>query len=213
MNPTTNYPTLADVLNEYVAQARRPSTSVLRDWIERYPQFQHELIDFSTAWALEATLPPIEEVNEADDRRLVGHAMSHVQNVLFDQDRRSAELSTTMTIAGVLDAARSVGMDAKQLASACEIDVPLIVKLDQRKIRGPIPQRLIACLAEVLRCAESALLAYLASAPRLAGAHLARVKPAATGQQSFAEAVKASSLSDAAKRRWLAEAVARNEER
>ena len=55
-------PTLDDVLNTFVQENDRPTAGNLQEWVERYPQFRKDLIDFAAAWAEQLVLPEAEEI-------------------------------------------------------------------------------------------------------------------------------------------------------
>lgn len=207
-------PTLDDVLNEFVAEYEVPTAEALEVWAARYPQFRRELIDFAAAWAEQLVLPPALELNAEQEKLLFDRAMSHVQNVVFKRDRTEATQSETRPITSLTREAQRVGMTAQDFAKACGLDLALVTKLNRRQIKlRSIPARLLSHIARLLETTIETVREYLAQQPQvLAGrAFLARGKPQSAGQQSFADAVRASSLSDAEKLRWLDEAAGLDE--
>lgn len=210
-----NEPTLDDVLNEFVAAYEKPTAEALESWAARYPQFRNELVDFAAFWAAQIVLPPAPELSAEEEKLLVNRAMSHVQNVVFKREQSEATPAEDRAISSLTGEAKQAGMNAQEFAKACGLDLVLVTKLNNRQIKPrSIPMRLISHIARLLVTTGEAVSAYLALPPQaLAGrAFLARGKPRSAEQQGFADAVRASSLSDADKARWLDEAAGLDEE-
>lgn len=207
-------PTLDDVLNEFVAAYEKPTAEALESWAARYPQFRNELVDFAASWAEHLVLPPAPELSAEEENLLVDRAMSHVQNVVFKRDETKAARTEDRTISSLTGEAKRAGMNAQEFAKACGLDLALVTKLNNRQIRPlSIPARLVRQIARLVDASVEAVSAYLAGPPQaLAGrSFLARGKPQSAEQQSFADAVRASSLSEAEKVRWLDEAAGLDE--
>lgn len=207
-------PTLDDVLNEFVAAYEEPTAEALERWASRYPQFREELIDFAASWAEQIVLPPAPELSPEEEKLLVDRAMSHVQNVTFKRDQSAADRTESRSIASLTGEAKRAGMGGQEFAKACGLDVALVSKLNSRQIRPrTIPARLVSHIARLLGTSIEAVEEYLARPPQaLAGrAYLARGKPQSAPQQSFADAVRGSSLSKAQIARWLDEAAGPDE--
>ena len=208
-------PTLDDVLNEFVAAHDEPRAVALDSWVARYPQFQEELIDFVAAWLEEALLPPPPALSSDVEKRITDRAMSHVLNTSFERDeareaRESTSAPTKSAIASLTGEARRVGLSALELAKCCGLDLALVTKLNNRQITpDSIPPHLVSQMARQIGKTVEAVADYLAGPPQqLSGmAFLARGKPRGAQQQSFADAVRASSLREAEKARWLDEAA------
>lgn len=207
-------PTLDDVLNEFVAAYEKPTAEALESWASRYPQFRNELVDFAAAWAAQLVLPPAPALSAEDEKLLVDRAMSHVQNVVFKREETKAAETADRSISSLTGEAKQAGMNVQEFAKACDLDLALVTKLNNRQIRPlSIPARLVTLIARLLNASVDAVSAYLAGPPQaLAGrSFLARGKPQSAAQQSFADAVRASSLSEAEKARWLDEAAGLND--
>ena len=99
-------------------------------------------------------------------------------------------------------------MDPQEFAKACGLDLALISKLNTRQVKPEtIPSKLVRLLGQKLRKPVAVIAAYLEMPSQaLAGkSFLARRKPESTAQQSFEDAMRASSLSEEEKVRWLNE--------
>ena len=202
-------PTLDDALNTFVQENDRPTAGNVQKWVERYPQFREDLIEFAAVWAEQLVLPAAEEIGAEAEKVLVDRAMSHVLNVAYSRDVETLERTTSDDpVHSLTQDAQRAGTRPVQLAKACGLDLNLLSKLNSRQIQPwTIPAELIGKLAEQLNKTVAALKIFFAGPPRAATgkAYLSRGKPTGKAQQSFADAVRQSSLSDEEKARWLNE--------
>lgn len=215
MTRNEKLPTLDDVLNEFVAGHERPTAEALEAWVRRYPQFRNELIEFAAAWAEQMVLPAAPELSTDEEERIVDRAMSHALNISFSRDEQvQSHQPNENAIKSLTAEAKKAGLSAPEFAKACGLDLVLIAKLNTRQIRpNTIPPKLISHVARLLGRTIEAVTEYLGQPPQpLADrSFLALEKPKSAGQESFADAVRASSLSEAEKARWLDEADEREE--
>lgn len=209
-----NHPMLDDVLTALVTENDHPTAEMLEKWIALYPQFSRELVDFAAAWAEQELLPPAPPLAADVEKRLIDRAMSHVQNLTFGREAQADATdsgSEKNPIESLTGEAKSLGFNASDFAKGCGLDLMLMTKLNNRLIAVlSIPASLIRHIGRQLQRSPGAVRTYLASPPRaIAGkSFLARGKPEHVGQQeTFAEAIRSSSLSDAEKARWLAESA------
>ena len=200
-------PTLDDALNTFVQGNDRPTARNVQEWVDRYPQFRKDLVEFAAVWAEQLVLPKAEEIGVEAEKVLVDRAMSHVLNVAYSRDVEMLEQTTSDDpVRSLTEDAQRAGTKPAQLAKACGLDLGLLSKLNSRQIQPwTIPAELIGMLVEQLNKSVAALMIFFAGSPRAAAgkAYLSRGKPTGTAQQSFAEAVRQSSLSDEEKARWL----------
>lgn len=201
--------TLDDVLNEFIAEHEKPTAEALEALAKRYPRYRDALIDFAAVWAEQLVLPAAEELSPEQEKALVDRAMSHAANVTYNRDQDAqGRAGGAQTISSLTGEAKRMGYSVREFAKACGLDLALITKLNNRQIRpDTVPSRLISHMARLIERTTAAVREYLALPPgrATARAYLSRQKPESSGQQSFAEAVKDSSLSDAEKARWLDE--------
>jgi hypothetical protein len=204
-------PTLDDVLNEFVAEYERPTSEALEMWVGRYPQFRRELIDFVAAWAEETTLPESPELTIEQEERIVDRAMSHALNVSFNRDGQShPQQPSEKTITSLTGEAKNAGMSVADFAKGCGLDLALIAKLNNRQISPEtIPSRLISHIARLVGRTVDGVREYLGGPPQLLSgvSFMSKKKPRTLERERFADAVQASSLSDAEKGRWVDEAT------
>ena len=50
-------PTLDDALNTFVQGNDRPTARNVQEWVDRYPQFRKDLVEFAAVWAEQLVLP------------------------------------------------------------------------------------------------------------------------------------------------------------
>ena len=200
---------LDDVFNMFVAENDEPTAENLRIWIERYPQFGRELVEFAAAWAEQLVLPPAPGMEPATEKVLIDRAMSYVLNVACERDNQvQGHIESGDVVNSLTEEAQCAGMNAQELVKACRLDLALMSKLNRRLIEPKtIPAPLIGLFARQLRKPIAAIVDYLAQPPQVTVslAFLARDKPTRATQQSFADAVRGSSLPEYEKARWLRE--------
>ena len=202
-------PTLDDALNTFVAANDRPTAGTVQEWVNRYPQFRDDLVEFAAFWAEQLVLPPAAEIGAEAEKVLVDRAMSHVLNVAYSRDvETQQQAASDGPVRSLMQDAQRAAMKPLQLARVCGLDLGLLSKLNHRQIQPwTIPAELISILAEQLHKTTAALTTYFAGPPLAAAGKtfLSSSKPTSTGQQNFTDAVRGSSLSDADKARWLNE--------
>ena len=203
--------TLDDVFNMFVATNEKPTAENLQEWVDRYPQYRRELVEFAAAWAKQLVLPAAPEMGSEAEKALIERSMSYVLNVAYDRDQDEEvqrHVESDDVVHSLTRQAQYAGMSAQELANACRLDLALISKLNRRLIKPKtIPAMLISLLGRLLRKPVASIAEYFAQPPQASPgvAFLARGKPTSSTQQSFADAVRASSLSKEEKTRWLKE--------
>lgn len=207
----TNAPTLNDVLNEFMAEHSAPQADSLATFVKRYPQYRRELIDFAAVWAEQLILPTEPELSPDQEKLLIDRTMSHVENVLFNRDEPTQEAEKTTTpLKNLAGEARKLGYKPREFAKVCGLDLALMTKLSNRLIiLSTIPSSLISHIGRLLSRSFEEVSDYLdmPTADLASKSFLSRKKPQSQKQQSFADAIQGSSLSDAEKARWLDEAA------
>jgi hypothetical protein len=210
-----NTPTLDDVLNEFVAEYERPTSEALEMWVGRYPQFRRELIDFAAAWAEQIALPETPELTAEEEERIVDRVMSHALNVSFGRDGKTQTRQPgENAISSLTGEAKNAGMSVADLAKGCGLDLVLVTKLNNRQILPEtIPSRLVSYIARLVGRTAESVMEYLGGPPQLLSgvSFMAKKKPRSFERESFAEAVRASSLREAEKARWLDNATEQEE--
>jgi hypothetical protein len=192
-------PSLDDVLAEIAASPVPPDAQQLRWWMNRYPEFRAEILDFATDWIeMEAAKSP-HKVTKDEVDLVVNRTMSRVQQLLD-----KAERPTSMK--DLLADIKSAGHDFESFQRAVGIDRSMLTCLAERMIRpATIPLRLVTAMALALNRTVEVVRDYLLLPPQPAAAYKARTQPESK-QVDFVVVVECAELSDTDKARWLTEA-------
>jgi hypothetical protein len=168
------------------------------------------LIEFAAAWAEQMVLPEAPGLTADEEERIVDRVMSHALNVSFKRDGEApARTSGENAITSLTGDAKNLGMSVAEFAKGCGLDLVLVTKLNNRQVLpDTIPSRLVSNIARLVGRTAETVSKYLTGPPQAVSAYsfLSEKKPQQFERQSFADAVRASSLSEAEKARWLDEA-------
>ena len=195
---------LDNALAEFAAAADRPSQALLDEWIEKYPQFETEIVDFALEWAA-TVLVGSESLAAEEESHLVSKTMSYLQRVSRTQDHvaaaptpaRSAN-ETRDQIKRVEAAFRARGPQA-MWAESLGIDESIMALFEEHMISPPVPKRLLNAFASALNESVEAVSAWLFQSERTVVLARLAAKAPTHSQWTFEQAVKNSTLSDEAK--------------
>ena len=199
MNSDFNHkPKLNDVLNEISALDLAPDGPALRIWMEKYPEYKHEIIDFVTGWVSMDARRNSDNLTEEDVDLVVNRTMSRVQAIL-DANRPAA-------IQDILKDAKAVGHDQDSLQRTLGIDHTIMASLNARLVEpATVPLRLISLLAQTLNRTMDAVRNYILMDPEYKFAAKTSTRPKVE-RSTFAALVQYSLLPNDEKERWLKEA-------
>jgi hypothetical protein len=217
----TDHPiTLAEILDAVLLEEPEPTFEALTRWSERYPEHTDALARFFAIWVRQAG-----ESDEAivDEEALSARGVSYAMDLLHQQDtrerafhrqERGTEQVTVTAISDtqrLLNAARAKGLSAQELAHRTDLDHSVIQKFDRRRIKGTIPRVCLERISDVIDRAVPIVRTMVTGPPLLSAhaRHKAKRKPAPT-TESFADAIRRSSLPEETQRFWL-DAVAAEE--
>ena len=196
-NATLN-PSLDDVLAEIATTHSVPGAEQLRQWMNQYPEFAAEIVDFATDWVEMDAAEGVPEPTQDEVNRIVNRTMSRVQHLLDE-----AKQSDSMQDLGA--EIRVAGHDLDSFQRAIRVDRSILTCLMERMVRpATIPLLLIQALAEALNRSVEQVRTYLVLQPQPSAAYRSRKQPLPT-QADFSELVEHAELSDTDKARWLAE--------
>ncbi len=187
---------LSDVLEEYaIASPLKNDIRILRQMIEKHPEFAEELQDFAAACSVEAHVPDSEFTAE-ERSRFEEIGMQNLRVLLGE----SAPLSS------LTDAAKAKGMNRSRFAMALGLSVSLVQYLEKRRlIYLSIPEKIVAKIGEVLETGAEAVAEYLQQPPvSAANANFkASERPEEQRPKTFAEAVNEDQTLSADQKREL----------
>lgn len=175
---------------------------VIRAYMGNYPDFATDIAEFAAEWLYQEVLP---ECRPPD----ADFAAESSATAVFNQIAKSVELRPDGVGSGAELREPFDGISAsefRRISKACDVDTSIMVKLCDRLIEvGTIPLRLIEALARQMGSSTEMLVQFLAMPPRIpSGAeYKATTKPQVVRKESFADAVRLSSLEEQRKRDWL----------
>ncbi|BDI34124.1 hypothetical protein CCAX7_61750 [Capsulimonas corticalis] len=179
----------------------------LKAWFARYPDHAEDLTELAVCRHL---TEDTETDSDAEVEERIGAVGDQVLAVFFPGFSLAirAARNAVPPLTNLLDRARSLGIQPRQLAATLRIDTTVLAKLNQRRIDlNTIPIILVDRIAEQLDYASEAIVTYLRSDPRLSAqaSYKARSAPRVSdsAQESFADALStASSLTEADREFW-----------
>jgi hypothetical protein len=207
-NPAGTEARLEDVLHELSMASASPGADLLDQFIRRYPQYARELTDFAVDLAIDALRPGEDDVPTPADVEIspaVATALSRLQDRLHSVKKRRTQEAAEVPSQDPFSRLSREALRA--FADAIHANVPFVLKLRDRHIRPEtIPAGLYRLAAQHLNVPEAVMVAYSAGRPQMphANRYKSDRKPEATSQQSFAEAVAGSNLSEEQQRFLLA---------
>ncbi len=177
---------VADVLESYaIAASGRNDFNILKEWVERYPQFAEELIEF----AAECTI---------DDRTPDQPVSAELERI--DRDAARARLSVALhnrrdvqPITSLIGLAKKERRSMQSFAAAAGLSVSLLMHLERRRVEfASIPGQLVRRLAELLSVGDEAVAEFLRLGPDRAPemSYKADLMPLPVVQKSFADVVR-----------------------
>lgn len=196
---------LDGIIDEYAASSPGPSREMLAEWVQRYPQYKEELTDFTVNWTVASPIAPpsVEETEET--REAATRHMGIVRAILDGQAVPAGEVAP---IRGLVAEARTRGLSRKELASALDLSIALVDKLDRRLVSyRTIPAAIVDSISRLLGAGAEQVALYLQGPPLLpqSASYRAEQAPSVPEAQSFAEAVSSDrTISPERKRQLLA---------
>jgi hypothetical protein len=199
---------LPEVLDEMAASEPVLDARALTRWMERYPQYEREIMDFAARLGLMTHLPPDDTPLE-DEEGFYSRGLEVVRRVM--DARRSREARDEAPITSLIAEAKGRNLDVTKLAAAADLSVPIIVKFEQRLISfASIPREAIEALARTVQRSAESVAAYLQTAPGFApgASYKSESAPKLPPQQDFSEAVRSDrTLAEEKKSVWLERAA------
>ena len=179
--------TLADVLEGYAVETPAGNDqAILRKWMEQYPHYASELMDFAASRAL-IRFAPEEELSAQEEARYQEIALNNLRSFLGSTNAaRNVPASLT-------DLAKEKGLNKAKLASAVGVSMSLLMYLEKKRLEyASIPKAVIKKIAEVLDTGEEMISSYLRQGPDLATdvSFKTTTRPEEVKLKSFADAVR-----------------------
>lgn len=179
--------TLADVLEGYAVETPEGNDqNVLRKWLENYPQFASDLMDFAASRAI-IKFAPEEELSAAEEKRFQEFGVNNLRAFL-NKTNTSQIIPESLT-----DFAKEKGLNKAKFASSIGVSLSLLMYLEKKRLEfSSIPQAIIKKISGVLETSEEIVSSYLDQTPDLAGevSFKTATRPEEVTLKSFSEAVR-----------------------
>ncbi|QWE98150.1 hypothetical protein [Cupriavidus sp. EM10] len=159
-------PDVEEVLLQFAAEQALPTASQLNQYIEAYPEFKSELIDFAASLINDKFYVEAPDTEEAET--IAKRAVSRFHNLRFASEKdRNAETSFKRQVVNPF-----APLSREQFGALVDlIGVPkkVVAKLRDRRIKfATIPQGLIALLAQQLEVSLDVMIEHLQAKPQMA---------------------------------------------
>lgn len=175
---------LDKIFEEYeIATEKGENINVLQDFINKYPQYEREITNFSTMRFLVEN-SPTEPLTETDNDRLSTLAQQTLAKF------RSIEIVQTQSIESLTATAKNLGMKKQEFARRIGLNPVQLFNLEIRSyIFSTIPNSLIETVAETLRTTKEVIESFLNQQPNLAANYKSQTRPDEVKQISFNQAI------------------------
>lgn len=181
-------------------QGRRPR---IEDYVRRYPQYASELLEFAVYFhTIGFEDEPFEEAAELTLSPAAEKALARIRERSAGYTPSAAP--AVAPVESLFKQGLAVQLAPPQLAAAVGLTMDVLAKIEARAITvASIPRTLVQRLATALKLAPEAIAAYLSAAPpnQAGGFYYADQAPTQQ-QESFLDAVRASTLSPEQKSAW-----------
>lgn len=176
---------LQDIFEAYsLASPDRNDFDILQKYIEKYPEFERELLDFAKERALLKFDLETEILPENKNR------FSEISRRNFEKFW-AAKQTQVQSIESLTATAKMLGMKKAEFARKIGLNPQQLFNLEVRQyIFSTIPQTLIETVAEVLQTAHETVENFLNQSPSVAANYKSETRPAEIRQISFSEAIK-----------------------
>ena len=208
MNDPIEQVSVEQVLDSYVADSKMPSREKLQEWIKRYPQFEHELIEFTVAWT-QTEFFPRKKGQEIDRDARIRTGLNIARQVYDQQgaEHKSVEIPNKPPLRSIFHESAPLGYSPDRLAQQLNISMSIMRKIENRLLLvDSIPSNLIEKIAQTLQRTVQEVSLYLMAPPVVPQSLRLKSQqaPKINRQQSFFEAVRLDrSISDEQRSYWL----------
>lgn len=186
---------------QFVDDYRSGLAPRIETYLQRYPEYASELLEFAVYFH---TIGFDAEASEVSPASELSPAAQRAMQIIQSRSAPATATPTAQSIEGLVKQGTKAGYSARKLAGAVGLTTEVLGKLEARVIAvATIPPTLVARLASTLQVMPEAVAAYLgATSPGQAGAFYYADQPPAQQQESFLDAVHASTLSPELKQEW-----------
>ncbi|MDR5765833.1 MULTISPECIES: hypothetical protein [unclassified Caballeronia] len=192
--PKQNKPEADEVLMQFAAEHNLPTPAQLQRYIELFPHFKAELIEFAASLVEDEFHGEVVETEASEAAAQI--AVSRFHNLRYEYAKRGLPVSSAKAENPI---SRLSKTEFGQFVAKLQLPKAVVVKLRDRQIQfETIPARLIDALASCLEVAKEGVVAHLMARPqmaRLTTSSLNNGTPRETKQETFEEALASAHLS------------------
>jgi hypothetical protein len=141
---------LEAVFDELLISGQEPTAETLEKWLEHYPQYRQDIVEFVSEWRLQDRLPP--EGTEFEDSVVANEVLKGLHGELV----RRADMQ--QPFCGIFTEAQRLGLRLEQEASDLGVNVQLLDLLDRKHVRvDTMPERFLVALAARIQVSSARL--------------------------------------------------------
>jgi hypothetical protein len=204
MTHAANNRSLDEVIDELFYSSGEMSPEIVKDYVNRYPQFERELLDFAVHWAASVPLDDSCLSEEGMSGESLLSLQSRVLKRLYEVDQSTSGQTKTLSDAqmalAAIKGAKALGAVSEALGIGDHRI--LVTKILNGTISNP-PRFVLAQLADYLQKPIEAIALALQSHQRLSYSFKASKKPVAPGQETWGDAVARLNANPNEKKRLL----------
>jgi transcriptional regulator with XRE-family HTH domain len=182
---------LEETLNDYISSSDGPNRESLREWVQRYPHYAKELVEFTTSWFVLEGAAKSDKDSDEDDT-LITRGMEVVHGIL-NKHPPTEQAPEEGPIVNLIQEGDRRGLTLAAFATQVGLSSQTLARLNRGLIRtASIPTELINRIAEALQRSPSNVSDFFKQGPRLAvGANYRAAKRPIVGtQQDFFDVVR-----------------------
>lgn len=188
---------------EYAAEYRSGRAPRIEAYVQRYPQYATELMEYALDFHAAGFVgEPLEEPADLVLSPAAEKALARIREQ--HAEYQSVAPEAPVAIEGLVKRGIEAGYTPPQLAAAVGLTPDLLDRLEAHAIAlSSIPRTLLQRLATTLKAAPEAIAAYLGAPPAgQAGGFYYAEQPPEQQQATFLDAVQTSALPPEGKREW-----------
>ena len=205
MNNQSDLCSLDQVLDAYLSVSKFPNQDTLKDWVQRFPELEIELIDFTIAWndITSSTLAPPAIINE-DSFLAIGKKLA---SEAFYSETIDEYIQSKTVIQSLFSEGRYLGLSPDQLSDQLNLSMPFMRKIDLRYfLFNTMPLFFMESLSKTIRRSVREIACFLSERPlipktvRFKSQHI----PKLTEQRNFFDEVSTdATLTEKQREYWL----------
>jgi transcriptional regulator with XRE-family HTH domain len=198
---------LDELLQTYFLETKSPQVDLLEKWVNKHPQFEKELRDFTVAWSMIEFFCEGESLEHMSDRNILDNETRIAEFLKEAKKILPTRSADKMPISSLIVEAKQNDITIEDLAKRIDLSVPIVAKLDSRLIEYvSIPLEVLEGLAEAILREIILIARYLNQPPKLSqiASYKSHRKPSIPKKENFFDVIRHDDeLSNRQRVRWL----------